>query len=456
MKNQKILIVTVFLITLVIFALIIFNRSTDEYHYGNSFRQNYMVNTIRLHKYGITGRRVRIGLIDAGFFTKHSVFTQTNIVDKFNSADNSRQVADTNHIPGADHGTNVLSVVGGYEKNKLIGIAYGADFILAKTDISSDRFRCEELLAVSAAKWLFTEAADIITTSLSFNKFDDADYYSPGQMDGEHSRLTKIADSLVQEGVVFTASAGNNFDNNWRIIEAPSDGYGVLAAGSVDKNRVHSFFSSCGPSADGRIKPDLSAPGEGVWTANYLPGLKNDFGWNHGTSLSAPIIAGIAALILSAHPELKNFQVAEALKKSASHPEKPDNFTGWGIPDAEKAVSYFGPAFSNDPDISEHDNVITIGAYVFSSYGLDNNSVKMTVVSNKVIAEVFAMRELRENYFVCSLGKNEQGSFPGFYFSAEDRRAVPTKFPSGRIGEYFRYDPREKKTDIFFLSHESK
>lgn len=116
--------------------------------------------------------------------------------------------------------------------------------------------------------------------------------------------------------MVFICSAGNNYEEEWHIIEPPADGFNVLAVGSVDRYLNHSFFSSCGPTIDGRIKPDIVTPGEGVWVANYYPKLKPEYGWSHGTSLSAPIAAGIAALILSAHPELSNKQVVEAIKKT--------------------------------------------------------------------------------------------------------------------------------------------
>jgi hypothetical protein len=344
-----------------------------------------------------------------------------------------------------DHGTNVFSVVGGFQVNELVGIAYGANFLLAKTDISTSRLYKEEYNAVSASRWLFNAGANIITTSLSFNKFDNADYYHPSQMNGRTALITQIADSLVNEGMLCFASVGNNYENDWRIVEAPADGLGVIAVGSIDKNLNHSFFSSCGPTVDGRIKPDIVTPGEGVWAANYLPKIKPEFSWTHGTSLSAPIAAGIAALVLSTHPELTNTQVIDAIKKTSSQSNHPDSLFGWGIPDAEKAVTYFGPAFSNIPEILITLDQVEINTYVFSSYGLDKSSVELHLLSDNSREKVYNMTETDEDYYSYSINTDSLNEMIKFYFTAKDQRERLTKFPSGFLGSSFFYDRENEK-----------
>jgi len=445
MKNFRVIILSIILICTFILILFLINRSSDEYIYGHSYRQNLLVNAVRLHKYGITGKNVRIGIIDAGFYKHHPVFKQTKIIKEYNFATNEINTESNNHIKGMDHGTNVFSVLGGYQVNELIGIAYGADFLLARTDISTDRLYEEELNAVKASKWMFESGVHIITTSLSFNRFDNAGYYSPSQMDGKHALITKTADSLVNKGIIFFASAGNNFENYWHIIEAPADGFGVLAVGSVDKNLNHSFFSSCGPTADGRIKPDIVAPGEGVWNANHFPKLKPEFGWNHGTSLAAPIGAGIAALVLSAHPELTNRQVIEAIKSTSSKSDNPDNLFGWGVPDAEKAVTYFGPAFSNTPELIMNSNQFEINTFVFSSFGIDKPSVLLHLLTRDSNEYIYNMTESDENFFSYSLTELKSENYIEFYFSAKDMRGQLTKFPCGFLGERFFYSKENGK-----------
>jgi hypothetical protein len=448
-KNTRVIILSVLIISVIIWIFLELNKSTDLYLYGNSYRQNKLVNTIRLHHYGITGKNITIGILGAGFYTPHSVFKNTRIIKEFDFVTNKPTTLNYNHLKGLDHGTNVFSVVGGYKVNELIGIAYDANFILAKSDISTDRLKEEEINAVIASGWLFENGADVITTSLSFNKFDNADYYYPYQMNGKTALITRAADSLVNKGVVYISSAGNNYEEDWHIIEAPADGFKVLAVGSIDKNLVHSFFSSCGPTADGRIKPDIVTPGEGVWVANYLPKLKPEFSWSHGTSLSAPIAAGIAALVLSAHPDLTSDQVTEAIKKTSSHAENPDTLYGWGIPDAEKAVSYFGPAFSNSPEIIDHGDKLEIKTYVISSFGLIKANVKLHIVKNNGDSEhIYKMEETNNDLYEYSIDANIKDENTNFYFTAEDERGNLTKFPSGRIGKYFVYESINNKTEL--------
>jgi subtilisin family serine protease len=439
MKNIYIIVLSIIVLCIFIIILILINKSSDAYVYGNSYRQNVIVNTIGLHKYGITGENVNIGIIDAGFYKHHSVFKKAKITKEFNFVTNEPNTEDYNHIKGMDHGTNVFSVVGGYQINELVGIAYGANFLLAKTDISTSRLYKEEYNAVSASKWLFNAGANIITTSLSFNKFDNADYYHPSQMNGKTALITQTADSLVKKGILYFASAGNNYENDWRIVEAPADGLGVIAVGSIDKNLHHSFFSSCGPTVDGRIKPDIVTPGEGVWAANYLPKIKPDFSWTHGTSLSAPIAAGVAALVLSTHPDLTNKQVIEAIKNTSSKSNNPDSLFGWGIPDAEKAVTYFGPAFSNTPVIDVSSNEIEISTFAFSSYGLDQTSVTLHSIKNDSNEMTYKMIETDKNYFSFSLPLEKLNDNIKFYLSAKDKRGFITKFPSGILGNYFKF-----------------
>lgn len=449
MKNSIIIILSILFVVAVVWIIIEINKGSDEYYYGNSLRQNSIVNTIRLHKFGITGERITIGLLDAGFYSEHSAFKKTKIIKQFDFVSQKQNAFDPNYIGGSDHGTNVFSVIGGFKENELIGIAYGSEYVLAKSDINSSRLAEEEINAVEASKWLFEEGCNIITTSLSFNKFDNADYYLPYQMDGNVAEITKIADNLVNKGVLFCCSAGNNFENDWRIIEPPGDGFNVLTVGSIDKNLMHSFFSSSGPTVDGRIKPDIVTPGEGVWNANYLPGYKPEFGWNHGTSLSAPIAAGIAALVLSTHPGLSPIEIIEAIKNTSSNSHKPDSLYGFGIPNAEKAVSYFGPAFSNTPEIIFYDDKLEIRTFVFSSYGIDTSSVEAILAEDAQPSfTAFKMKLIDNHYYSALIDIKPNTKTIKIHSRAKDKRNKFNKYPSGIFGDNFYVNTIDRQINI--------
>src|SRR5690606_24508036 len=103
----------------------------------------------------------------------------------------------------------------------------------------------------------------------------------------------------AQKGILVVSSAGNEGNGSWKTITAPADAAGILAVGSVTTQLERSSFSSTGPTADGRIKPDLAALGSGVtiWRQVDNPGASS------GTSFSSPQVAALAAGLWEARPE---------------------------------------------------------------------------------------------------------------------------------------------------------
>jgi subtilisin family serine protease len=147
-------------------------------------------------------------------------------------------------------------------------------------------------------------------------------------MDGNTTIITRAADIAASKGILVVASAGNEGNKSWQKIICPADGDSVIAAGAVNALGYYASFSSKGPSSDGRIKPDLSGQGSGVVAAHPGGGMT----LANGTSLSAPLISGLAAGIWQAYPELSNMDLFYYMRRSASKYYKPDNFTGYGIP----------------------------------------------------------------------------------------------------------------------------
>jgi hypothetical protein len=93
-----------------------------------------------------------------------------------------------------------------------------------------------------------------------------------------------------------------------------------------------------GPTADGRIKPDVMAQGADVYTVEVAGADIYDS--VNGTSFSCPLTAGVAALILEINPTWTNFNIMDALKSTANNSSNPNNEYGWGIVDAYGAAFY--------------------------------------------------------------------------------------------------------------------
>jgi subtilisin family serine protease len=244
-----------------------------------------------------------------------------------------------------------LSTIGGYAPGNLIGPAYGATYILAKTENTEWERHIEEDAWVAGAEWVDSIGADIISSSLGYSiGFTNGEPdYAWSDLDGNTTIVTIGADIAASRGILVVNSAGND---GWVALPAntligPCDGDSVLAVGAVDGAGVRGSFSSVGLTADGRIKPDVMAMGVGVRVAGTT--TPTVYGSSGGTSFSCPLAAGAAALILEARPNASNQAIMDALRSTASQAGAPDRFYGWGIVDAAAAASVLPTAVRGTP-----------------------------------------------------------------------------------------------------------
>ncbi len=309
------------------------NTPSADSIYGFSYTQLNQINAIKMHKLGYTGKGVLIALFDTGFRVTHPALDSIKVIAQYDFINNDITVDDSEiAISEPDHGTKTLSAIGGYASGELIGAAYGAEYILGKTEKNYTEDTTEENNWVEAAEWVDSIGADIISSSLGY-----LDWYTYQDLDGETAVITIAADIAVQRGIAVFNSAGNERDDPFYYIIPPADGKYVMAVGAVNSLGDIAAFSSAGPTFDGRIKPDIVAMGVGVRVADYGGGYVN----SNGTSFSAPLAAGAAALILEAHPDWSPMELREAMIKSADRYANPDNLYGYGLIDTYKAANIF-------------------------------------------------------------------------------------------------------------------
>lgn len=307
----------------------------DRAWYGPSLNQVCMVNALEAHFRGNHGAGVRIAVLDGGFRLGHEAFQGLNLIAQYDFINNDDN---TDYDPSQDepeqpgHGTACMSVIGGYSPGNLIGLAHEASFILCKTEYVPTETIVEEDNWMRALEWSESLGADVLSSSLSYK-----DWYTVADFDGLIPITSRAANIAYELGMVLCTSAGNEGPEPMTL-GAPTDAEGVLSIGALRPNGDLANFSSRGPTADGRIKPDVCA--QGVRTACVRPGTWNEYGFWSGTSLSCPVAAGCMALIVADHPDWSPAQVYEAARETASRANRPDNDWGWGLVNCEEAIAY--------------------------------------------------------------------------------------------------------------------
>lgn len=303
----------------------------EEPTYGNASNQIEMIGLNSLHREGFLGEGMVIAVMDAGF-------PGVDSFSAFDSLRNNKQILggynfverNSNIYARHSHGTSVLSTMGAYVSDTLIGAAPKSNYYLFITEDNTQEHPLEESLWVEAAEMADSLGVDIINTSLGYSYFDNSNYdYTYRDLDGKTTFITRGAEIAASRGMIVVNSAGNAGDDLWKYVTAPADAASVLTVGAVDMNRQIASFSSIGPTSDGRIKPDVMAQGRGVAV------IRGDgvLGFSSGTSFASPIMAGAIACLWQAYPNKTNQDILEMVKQSSSEYDSPDVYYGYGIPD---------------------------------------------------------------------------------------------------------------------------
>jgi len=323
---------------------------TNSYNYGQSFTQLNQITVPQLHDLGYTGAGVTICMMDAGFdkWTTHQAFSSMNVIATWDFVNGDSNVENQSDMGDGSHGTSTLSLIGGFYEGQLIGPAFGADFILAKTENTDSETPIEEDNWIAAMEWADSIGVDVTSTSLSYLDFDPPyPSYTWQDMDGNTARITNGADYAVSLGIfVVNAASNSGYDPNHNTLGAPADGDSVITIGSVNSSGIRSSFSSVGPTVDGRIKPDLMTMGSNDYVAcNSSDNCYSSFG--SGTSWACPLAAGASALLLQMAPSLTPIELRTLLRSTASQSSNPDNLYGWGIINTYAAAQILVTGFEN-------------------------------------------------------------------------------------------------------------
>lgn len=316
------------------------NKNLDaliNYNYGGSANQIEMLNGHLLHQQNYTGQGKIIAVLDSGFIGVNSVspfqnlITNNQILGGYNFPD-----ANSNYFSRHNHGTMVLSTMGGFLEGQLVGTAPNAQYYLFITEDINSENPVEESYWVEAAELADYYGVDVINSSLGYMDYDNPAYsYQYEDMIGTKTFIARGVNMAFSKGIVVVVSAGNSGATAEPHIGTPADAVGALTIGAVKSDETYASFSSIGPSFDGRIKPDVCAKGQAATVSNTSGAIVTV----NGTSFSGPIMAGMVATFWSAVPSLTASQVVNYIKLSADQYTLPTAQKGYGIPDFQFALN---------------------------------------------------------------------------------------------------------------------
>lgn len=315
------------------------------YEPGHTERQLQMLGLDVMHQNGYNGTGVTIAVMDNGFvdadqnlFLEH-LFVDDRVVATYDFVNNEEDVYNQ-----GSHGTWVLSIIAGWYENvydslNFYGSAHGASFILCHTEDDGSETTREEDNWIAAAEFSDSAGADILSTSLGYLGMTDIpNGYTLNDMDGNTTIITRGADIAASRGLIVVNSAGNSGSLGAGSVTAPADGDSVIAVGAVTETGSLAGFSSQGPTADGRLKPDIVAMGFLTGFVSTGSGLTR----GNGTSFSCPLISGLIACVLQAQPNTGNMEMYRALIESGDHFDNPTNQFGYGIPNGPTMMTRLG------------------------------------------------------------------------------------------------------------------
>jgi serine protease AprX len=314
------------------------NATTDYFNYGtNSFNEIRLHNGEFLHNIGLRGQGMIITLLDGGFYHFNTLKAMDSIVANnqvLGTWDFVKNKADV--TTGIAHGMQCLSTIAANIPGQFIGKAPKASFYLFATEDAASEYPIEEHNWVCGAERADSAGADIISTSLGYNRFDNTAFsHTYADMNGDKTIAAIGADLAAKKGLLVFCAAGNEGNSTWHYIMTPADADSVVAVGAVNAAGAVGSFSSYGPSADGRIKPDVASVG----AAAVVQNTNNTIGTNNGTSFACPNMAGLGACLWQAFPEFNNMKIVNALRMAGSIASSPNDRIGYGIPDMKKAFS---------------------------------------------------------------------------------------------------------------------
>jgi hypothetical protein len=309
-----------------------------RYH-GEAWNQIMMLYGHHVHNFGFAGQGMHLAIFDGGFNNVYrmpafdSLYASHRLLGTWDFVQGDEDVYE-----GSTHGTNVLATMGSNLPYLIVGTAPQASYYLFKTEDTGGEFWIEEFNWTAAAEYIDSLGVDLINSSLGYTNFNDTTMsYKYADMNGKTALISRAANIAASRGIIVVNSAGNEGNDKWHYIGAPADAEGVFSVGAVQGNGQRAYFSSYGPTSDGRIKPNVAAQGQ----RTTIAGNEFNVSYSDGTSFSSPVMAGMVAALWSAFPDKNSWEIKQAVQEAGHLWPEPDSSLGAGIPNFLAAFARF-------------------------------------------------------------------------------------------------------------------
>ena len=388
--------------------------------YGDSEVFVTQIKTDFLHNKGFSGNGIQIAVLDAGFTGVDTTDPFQELRDRNGILGTYNFVKDTKDVyRDNQHGTMVLGTMAVNKPDTYIGTAYNAEYWLFTTEDVGSETPKEEFNWIKAIEFADSVGVDVVNSSLGYYDFDPPfKSYTYENMDGKTTFITKAASIGGQKGLLVIISAGNEGDKDWTYIGAPADAENIITVGAVNSSGHIGAFSSFGPSADGRIKPNVAAMGVSVpvYDQNGYLSPKS------GTSFSSPIMAGSVACLRQAFPNVSVATFIDAIQQSANNASNPDDRVGYGVANLEGAYynikdrlnidSYYPTKMRVSPNPVSNTIIIDGVGNKLQFYNIIDISGRLIMSGSSNLKFGIDVSDLNKGYYLISIDGNKKISLP--------------------------------------------
>ncbi len=360
------------------------SQELQDLKYDEVLRQ---IHGDKLVEAGYTGKNIKIGVIDAGFLNADKNRFLKPLIEnrQILGFRNFVEAGDSNIYSHDYHGTQVLMHIAGYreQRDQVKGMAWDAQFFLARTDQDDREYRGEEDYWIAALEWMHSQGVRIVNSSLGYSDgYDDPGQdYTPENADGKSTAIARAATMAVEEkGMILVISAGNEGNKSFRVVSIPADAEGVISVGATTLSWpwTRQGYSSIGPPDLPYVKPDVAC-----------------YSFS-GTSYSAPVIAGMAAGLWQARPDLSNKEVAQWILESGHLSSSPNNYLGYGVPDARVLVK----RINNEPVNTRPSQRVRVTKNYLVLPGTPESVVVYHKENNLFVRNEYVIRDTREGFTI--------------------------------------------------------